>query len=120
VARTFLQRLDLDEREIALVESAILATRIPQSPSSIIEEVLCDADLLYLGTEDFYYWSNRLREELEFAHARQFTDGEWIRYNLQFMENHRFRTLHAQEHYAPAMLERLNELSRSVSRSTEK
>ncbi len=71
------------------VKRLILATKIPQEPKSAIEQIICDADLRYLGSTSFFSISNSLRRELE-AHGKTYTEPEWYLLNYGFMEKHRY------------------------------
>lgn len=43
-----------------------MATSIPHRPESLIEKIICDADLDYLGREDFEERAERLFRELQY------------------------------------------------------
>src|SRR5689334_6930829 len=51
-ATRFLHLQEVDEAKIQRVSSCIEATRMPQSPITQIEKILCDADLSNLGSEE--------------------------------------------------------------------
>ena len=42
-----------------------MATKLPPEPSNLLEEIICDSDLDYLGRSDFIPVSNTLFEELK-------------------------------------------------------
>jgi len=63
VAEKFLKQEGVEESKIAAVGGCILATKIPQTPKNIMEEVLCDADLYHVSTRDFFTKSELLRKE---------------------------------------------------------
>src|ERR1700752_1502895 len=50
--------------EVERICGMIMATRIPQSPKNQLEEILCDADLDYLGRDDYIPTSTQLLHEL--------------------------------------------------------
>ena len=52
-----------DESEIKLINGMIMATKIPQLPHNLPEMIICDADLDYLGRNDFETISNSLMNE---------------------------------------------------------
>ncbi|MEO5602374.1 MAG: hypothetical protein ABIR06_15745 [Cyclobacteriaceae bacterium] len=79
-------------RKIMEVSEAILATKIPQQPKSLIGKVLCDADLFHLSTEECIAQSDKLREEWEAVGQKSMSDEEWLKNNLSFLENHRYHT----------------------------
>ena len=64
MAREILPAYGLTRDQIDTICGMIMATRIPQSPSNQLERILCDADLDYLGRDDFYEIGGRLFEEL--------------------------------------------------------
>jgi uncharacterized protein len=77
--------------QIELIAAMIMATRLPQSPSTLLEQILADADLDVCGRADFLAMNQRLRAEL--AHAgRVSTDREWYSGQLQFLQAHHYWT----------------------------
>ena len=69
----------------------IMATRIPQSPKNHLEEILCDADLDYLGRNDFDLISYNLRTEY-FGLGMVKTEAEWMQIQINFIGKHRYFT----------------------------
>lgn len=92
LAEDFLKASGVDEEEISLVKSCILATAYPQKPATVPEEILCDADLLYLGDVCFFRTSEALREEWKLTKGITYTDEEWCKQNIRFLSAHRFHT----------------------------
>ncbi len=86
----------LNENLIEIIQGMILATRIPQSPSNHLEKILCDADLDYLGRDDFYEIGGRLLEELK-AQGVVETEREWNLVQKTFLESHRYHTKFSKE-----------------------
>ncbi len=50
-AGKFLAGHDVSATDIDAVKGCILATKIPQDPHNLLEEIVCDADLFHLGTD---------------------------------------------------------------------
>ena len=69
----------------------ILATRLPQSPTTLNEKILCDADLDYLGREDFYTTGNKLFQEMLEQGAVE-NEREWNLVQRTFLVSHRYHT----------------------------
>ena len=69
----------------------ILATRTPQSPCTLLEEILADADLDALGREDSQERSQALRTEMA-AYGTTLGEVEWRRFQLQFLREHHYLT----------------------------
>ena len=64
MATAFLRNNFLDEETILIVVNCILATRIPQTPKNRLEQIVCDADLFHLGTDDFTEKNVRLSDSI--------------------------------------------------------
>ena len=77
--------------QIADIQALIEATRMPQHPQGLLQELLCDADLDSLGREDFLETSHNLHRELE-AHGASMPLKEWYRRQLDFLSTHRYFT----------------------------
>lgn len=82
--------------DIDVICSLILATKIPQRPTNHLGEILCDADLFYLGTEQFSEKSDALRNEL-ISENHIFTDQEWLKFQINFLEEHSYFTEYGKE-----------------------
>lgn len=76
------------------VQAIINVTRIPHKPQSRLEEIICDADLDYLGRDDFHPISTNLKKELMHNNIVQ-SDQEWDRIQVRFFNLHRFFTASA-------------------------
>ncbi|WP_461131183.1 HD domain-containing protein [Spirosoma aerophilum] len=80
-----------NEAQINAICGMIMATRIPQTPKTKLEEILCDADLDYLGRDDFEPIAHSLYEELK---ARDMITDEvaWNRIQVSFLRSHHYWT----------------------------
>lgn len=79
LATEFLTSQGADVTLINKVTGCINATRMPQSPTNLIEEIICDADLFHLGTDAFKEKSRLLREELKEFGDEDLSKKEWRR-----------------------------------------
>ncbi len=91
IARQNLPRFNYSQEEIERICGMIMATRIPQTPLNELEKIICDADLDYLGRDDFYAIGETLFKELKAYDILQ-TVETWNRLQVNFLENHRFFT----------------------------
>jgi uncharacterized protein len=91
IARYYLPRYGYLGDEIEVICSLIIATRLPQSPDSHLAEILCDADLDYLGRDDFFMLSERLFTELQNEGMLQ-REEQWNRQQADFMGEHNYFT----------------------------
>ncbi len=60
IVREHLPSYGYSEEQINRICGMIMATRIPQAPHNLLEEIICDADLDYLGRDDFFKIGNGL------------------------------------------------------------
>ena len=102
---------DLDQ-----LRRLVLATRVPQMPSTFLAEVLADADLDVLGRDDFFERNTALRDELA-AQGRSFTDVEWYGDQARFVAAHRYFTETARRTRDTAKAAHLLELQRLAARA---
>ncbi len=92
---------DFSEADIAVVNRLIMATQIPQQPADILEKIICDADLDYLGRDDFFSIGDTLRKEfLQFKVVAN--EAEWENLQLKFLKNHSYHTTSSQLLREPA------------------
>ncbi|WP_300436653.1 HD domain-containing protein [Christiangramia sp.] len=86
-----LPEYNFSKAQIKTICGMINATRIPQKTSNLYEDIIADADLFYLGTENYDYFSNKLY--LELKHDRpELTQKEWVKIQLDFLKSHHFHT----------------------------
>lgn len=91
IARQYMEELEFPEEDIVIVEGIIAATHIPQQPKNKLEEIICDADLDYLGRSDFWTKSNLLYEELKHL-GKIRNKREWNAVQIAFLEKHFYHT----------------------------
>jgi uncharacterized protein len=77
--------------QIAAIQGMIMATQLPQSPRTLLEQILADADLDVLGRDDFATRNRDLRDELATS-GTQISDERWYTSQLQMLENHHYWT----------------------------
>ncbi len=79
------------QEQIDIVCQLILATKMPPRPKNLLEQIICDADLDYLGRIDFIPVSNKLYQELH-EHGKIGTLKEWSELQIKFIEGHQYFT----------------------------
>ena len=93
LADAFLRGRDVaDPSLLGEVRTTIMATRMPQQPTSFLGELLADADLSHLGEESYWDRCGRVRQEFALTRAWIMSDQEWIDFELAFMLKHRYHT----------------------------
>lgn len=78
--------------QIACIGDLIAATRLPQRPNGLPQQILCDADLDVLGRDDFLEINYRLLEETRLLNPAPPTEREWYTGQLRFLEGHHYFT----------------------------
>ncbi|MBL7768440.1 MAG: HD domain-containing protein [Flavipsychrobacter sp.] len=101
IARRFCREQNLAESLTEKVASCILATRMPQSPASLIEQIICDADMAHLGSGHYPEESKLLRKEINTVFNKDISKKAWRRTNIRFLEEHRYFTEYARTHFEP-------------------
>lgn len=96
IAQEMLPAFGYTTAQVAIICGIIMATRIPQSPQNGLEEILADADLDYLGREDFFDISATLFNELKYRGLAA-DENEWNKTQVKFFENHHYFTAYAIE-----------------------
>ena len=101
IARTFLAKENVDPERIEAVVGVIEATRIPQKPTNIMEEVICDADLYHLASDKYFEKSEQLKKEIVKTKGLALDDAEWFAMNVAFFEQHDYFTSYGKEVLQP-------------------
>jgi len=90
-ARKILPGYNFTPEQIEKICSIIMATKLPPKPASLLEEIICDSDLDYLGRSDFIPVSNTLFEELK-AQNKMKDLNEWNKMQVKFISGHQYFT----------------------------
>ena len=91
IAESVLPDFGYSPENIGDVCTLIKSTKLPQSPVDKKAQILCDADLYYLGTIDY-------KENAENLYQEMFSAGliksriEWTERQIHFLEEHRYFT----------------------------
>jgi uncharacterized protein len=77
--------------QIEIIHGMIIATKLPQSPRTMLDQLMADADLDALGRTDFITRNQALRDELA-AYGAHWDDLGWCREQLYFLQAHHYWT----------------------------
>lgn len=113
IARHFLKNKVGDEI-MKKILACIQSTRMPQKPSTLIEKIICDADLYHLGTAEFKELSQLLKKEREEYYHTKIRDDEWVKNDIEFLITHQYFTRYCQKNLEPVTLEWLQKLLASA------
>ena len=93
IMQSFLEGNEVAKDIIDKVEGCICATKLPQQPKSLLEEIVCDADTYKLGTKDFFKADKLLKKEFL---LRGIPVDNWEEKTLEFLLSHKFFTPYCQ------------------------
>lgn len=90
-AHDILPKYNYDQDQIELICEVIMATKLPPNPQTLLQKIICDADLDYLGRTDFIPVSDTLYKEL---HEQNIIDNinDWNKLQVSFISNHQYFT----------------------------
>jgi class 3 adenylate cyclase len=91
LVKEILPEYQYTREQIEVISQLIMVTKLPPKPTNLLEEIICDADLDYLGRPDFLPVSNNLYQELH-EHGKIGTLREWNELQIKFIEGHHYFT----------------------------
>ncbi len=97
IVRNHFETYNLTSEEVEQICGMIMATKIPQQPKNLLEEILADADLEYLSTNKFKVVSSKLFLELKHYNS-QLTQKQWNTIQIAFLQKHKYFTKYC-KHY---------------------
>ncbi|MCG2613278.1 YitT family protein [Terrimonas sp. NA20] len=96
IARKYLPEYGYNETQIEHICRLIMATRLPQLSEDHLASALCDADLYYLGTNNYTEYAERLYQESKKTNVVS-NDTEWLMKQIEFLSAHTYFTRTAQD-----------------------
>lgn len=99
--------------EIEQINQLIMATKVPQSPGSFLEELICDADLDYLGGFDYTRIAGLLYREFKEYQIIQ-SENQWLNMQISFLEKHRFFSEYSADKNNSGKLHNLEEVKQQL------
>jgi predicted metal-dependent HD superfamily phosphohydrolase len=96
-AKQFLMERAAEPEVIELVVNCILATKMPQHPVGLLEQIICDADLFHLGGDNFKERNKLMRREAEAFCGRNIDKDEWRLKTISLFAGHHYHTEYCQD-----------------------
>ncbi|MFL9482663.1 Pycsar system effector family protein [Chitinophagaceae bacterium LWZ2-11] len=116
----FLKSKNVDEQIIQQVQGCIRATKMPQHPKDLLEQIVCDADLSHLGSTGYKEKTKLLRKEVELVKGIEIDKNEWDKRSIGFIENHKYFTDYSQLRLNKTQAKNLEDLKKKVKEHTKK
>lgn len=104
---------NLTASDIDLIKGMIMATKVPQTPHNLPEMILCDADLDYLGRDDFKAISDTLKDEF-MVYGVIKNEHDWDEIQVSFFESHRYFTATSLQNRYPLKMKHLESLKQKA------
>ena len=120
LAQKYLQNINYPQESADKVLGCILATKIPHNPKSLLEEIICDADIAHIGSKDFFDLSALLKLEIESRKEKKLTESEWINKNIEFLTKSKFFTKYAKLKFDERKNSNLLKLQKRYKKKIEK
>lgn len=118
-AQINLPHFDYSPAEIKAICQMIMSTKLPQNPQNHLSEILCDADLFYLGGNEYEVLSDNLFSELS-AYGILKTPEVWHQRQVDFLNSHQFYTKTAKEELEEKKAANKNRLLQNVTHLKKK
>ncbi len=112
MVREMLPKYGYTEEQIEKICTVIMSTKLPPQPKTLLEKIICDSDLDYLGRSDMIPVSNTLYKELK-EQNKIGTLNDWNKLQVKFISGHSYFTKTAQslrEVNKQKQIERIKEL----------
>lgn len=91
LAKKFLPQFGYSDIDIETICEMIMATRLPQSPKTELAKYLCDADLFYLGANEYEAYTDKMFVEFKKTGFVK-TKAEWELKQADFLSSHHYFT----------------------------
>jgi len=91
-----------------------MATKIPQDAKNKLDEIICDADLDYLGREDVYVVAATLFEEAK-IYLNIPDEEKWDQVQIRFLTQHHYYTSYSKKTREPGKLKYLESLYAKIA-----
>ncbi|GEM_PF-7125658 len=90
MAADFLESQGMSEDDVDRIVLLIRSTQMDSELLDPLAKYLRDADLSYLGREDFWERVDLFRTEIQSSSDQKISDREWWEFNLNFFLNHKY------------------------------
>lgn len=114
--RKFLSDYDYPDADCEQIAACIMATALPQCPTNLLEEIICDADLSHLGKDIYWDRCGRMRQELLLTQSVMMSEQEWFKFELNFMNAHQYHSTVGTQLYIRGKEKHIKQLLKQQSR----
>ncbi len=116
LALSFLTKHNYPLDKSEKIKSCILSTKTSKIPQNLLEQVLCDADLIHMAKKNFMERSELLKSEFENYEGRSISVEEWYEKTIKFITQHEYFTQYAKEKYTNKKLGNIVKLKEKLDK----
>jgi len=116
IAARFLRSKGYPVKSVRAVRGCIIATTMPQSPRNLVEAVVCDADMIYVGSKEFFRKNDLLREEIEGREEIMVEPKSWLRHSLEFLKGQSYHTVYCRARLSGGLKRNIATLTKRMNR----
>jgi len=120
IATDFLTKEGYDKDNIQQIAACISATKLNETPSNLLQEIICDADFAHLASKNYNKLANQLREEFENIGCGTYSNIEWMNENISVFKQHKYYTKYALLNWNIPKNENLISIKKELKKSTKK
>ncbi len=114
LSREFLDQLGANKKYIEDVIGCIEATKLPQNPKNLPQQVLCDADLYHLSSGHYFEKADLLRAEFSTIEKEDISESEWLDMSTVFIDNHQYFTDYGKLTLGPRKAKNLKKIKKRL------
>jgi len=116
IATAYLSPRGYPAEKLGKISGCIMATKVPQKPKNLLEQVICDADMLFLGREEFFRKNDLLKQEIEEYEGRVISVADWMRRSIEFLSHHAYHTPYCREKLSAGVKKNIETLRGQLKR----
>lgn len=120
LAEEFLKERGVADEVTEKVRDCIMATKMPQQPEGLLQQIVCDADLYHLGTNSFRERNKLMRKEAEAFCERSLDKDYWRLKTIELFKAHHYHTTYCQNLLNDKKAENLIELEQKAAKASAK
>ncbi len=114
IALDFLSARQVVARDRKQVLHAIMATKVPQMPVDLVSEVLCDADLMHLTSDDYFEQMELLRLEWKLTGRYDLTEYQFHLNSIEFFKAHQYHSPYGKSVMTARKVDVLNRILQKI------
>ncbi len=119
MAVSFLEEKGVDKDVINQVSGCIMATKMPQNPTGLLQQIVCDADLFHLGSSSFKEKNKLMRQEAQAFCNKEIDKMEWRIKTIALFKAHHYHTDYCKELLNFKKAQNLAEMEDKLNTSSE-